>query len=148
MTVAPILMLALRYGGVIAVAVAVLGGGIGYLVSGAPGLVGGLLGAALTAVFLGLTAGSILLAGRVTRGDGGSPLFFGIVLGVWMLKVVVFAVLAFVLRTVDWMDGRVFAAAVIVAVLASLIADMVAFARARVPYVSDVDLPGERVSKP
>ena len=36
---------------------------IGYLVAGRPGLVGALLGAALAAVFLGLTAVSILVAG-------------------------------------------------------------------------------------
>jgi hypothetical protein len=146
-TVAPILKLALRYGAVIAAAVAVLAGGIGFVVSGVPGMLGGFLGAALSAVFLGLTAVSILLAGRVTRGDGASPLFFGVVLGVWALKVVIFVVLGIALRAADWMDGRVFAGAVIVAVLASLIADMVAFAKARVPYVSDVRLPGEGAPK-
>lgn len=143
MSVTPILRLALRYGAVVAAVVAVGGGIIGWLVAGVPGLVGALIGAALAAVYLGLTAGSMLLAGKVTRGDGTSPLFFGVVLGVWLLKLVVFVVVAIWLRGQDWMDPRVFFVAVIVAVLGSLIADLVAYQRARVPYVSDVRLPGE-----
>jgi hypothetical protein len=147
-TVAPILKLALRYGAVLAGAVAVIAGLIGLLVVGVPGLLGGLAGAAVAAVFLGLTAGSILLAGKVSRGDGASPLFFGVVLGVWVLKLVVFGVALIVLRAQPWLDPRVFFGALVVVVLGSLIADMAAFARARVPYVSDVLLPGEGTSKP
>lgn len=143
MSVTPILRLALRYGALVAAVVAVGGGLIGWLVAGVPGLVGALVGAGLAAVYLGLTAGSMLLAGKVTRGDGTSPLFFGIVLGVWLLKLVVFVVVAIWLRGQDWMDPRVFFVAVIVAVLGSLIADLLAYQRARVPYVSDVRLPGE-----
>ncbi len=143
MTVAPILKLALRYGALVAGVVAVVGGIIGYLVSGVPGLVGALVGAALAAVYLGLTAVSMLIAGKVSRGDGTSPVFFGVVLGVWVLKLVVFVVVAIWLRGQDWMDPVVFFGAVIVAVMGSLVADIVAFQRARVPYVSDVRLPGE-----
>ena len=143
MSVAPILTRALRYGGILALAVAVVAGIIGLIVAGVPGLVGGLLGAALAAVFLGLTAGSMLFAGRVTKGDTTSPAFFGIVLGVWLLKLVVFLLAAILLRPQHWLDPFVFFAAVIVAVIGSLITDVVAFQRARVPYVSDVELPGQ-----
>ncbi len=148
MTVAPILKLALRYGALVAGVVAVGGGIIGYLVSGVPGVLGALVGAALAAVYLGLTAVSMLIAGRVTRGDGTSPLFFGVVLGVWVLKLVVFVVVAIWLRGQAWMDPVVFFGAVIVAVMGSLVADIVAFQRARVPYVSDVRLPGEEPRNP
>jgi hypothetical protein len=143
MTVTPILTRALRYGGIFALAVAVVAGVIGLLVAGVPGLVGGLLGAVMAAVFLGLTAGSMLFAGRLTKGDPGSPLFFGIVLGVWLLKLILFVVVAILLRGQSWLNPLVFFAAVIVAVMGSLILDVVAFYRARVPYVSDVTLPGE-----
>jgi len=142
-SVTPILKRALLYGAVVAVVVAVGGGIIGWLVAGTPGVVGALLGAVLAAVYLGLTAGSMLLAGRVTHGDGTSPLFFGIVLGVWVLKLVVFVIAAIWLRGQSWLDPGVFFGAVIVAVIGSLVADIVAFLRARVPYVSDVRLPGE-----
>jgi hypothetical protein len=147
-TVAPILKLALRYGALVAGVVGIGGGVIGYLVSGVPGLLGGLVGAAMAALYLGLTAGSMLLAGRVARGDGTSPVFFGVVLGVWVLKLIVFVVVAIWLRGQDWMDARVFFGAVIVAVIGSLVADILAFVRARVPYVSDVRLPGEQTPNP
>ncbi len=143
MSVTPILTRALRYGGIWAVTVAVVAGVIGFLVAGIPGLLGGLFGALLAAVFLGLTAGSMLFAGRVTKGDTTSPTFFGIVLGVWLLKLVVFVVAAILFRRIDWIDAYVFFFAVIAAVLGSLVADIVAFLTARVPYVSDVVLPGE-----
>lgn len=143
MSVTPILTRALLYGGIVAAAVAIGGGTIGWIVAGTPGLLGGLVGAALAAVYLGLTALSMLVAGRVTHGDGTSPLFFGIVLGVWMLKLVLFVVVAIWLRGQTWMDPVVFFGAVIVAVIGSLVADIVAYQRTRVPYVSDVRLPGE-----
>jgi hypothetical protein len=143
MSIAPVLNRALRDGGIFAGAVAVVGGLVGYLVAGVPGLVGGLLGAVISAVFLGLTAASMLVAGKVTGGDLGSPTFFGIVLGTWLLKLVVFVVLAIWLRSQSWLDPRVFFVTVIVAVIGSLLIDVLAFMRTRVPYVSDVQLPGD-----
>jgi hypothetical protein len=143
MTVAPILLRALRDGGVFAAAIAVLGGVIGFVVAGTPGLVGGLLGAALAFVFLGLTALSILLAARLTAGDPGSPLFFGVVLGGWLLKLIAFLAATIWLRGQPWLDPYVFFVTVIVAVLGSLVADVLAFQRSRVPYVSDATLPGD-----
>jgi hypothetical protein len=142
-SVTPILTRALRYGGLLALAVAVVAGTIGLLVAGVPGLLGGLFGALLAAVYLGLTAVSMLVAGRVAKGDGTSPVFFAIVMGVWLLKLVVFVVAAILLGRVHWVDPYVFFFSVIAAVIGSLVADVVAFLRARVPYVSDVTLPGE-----
>jgi hypothetical protein len=143
MTVAPILHRVLRDGAIFAGAVAVVAGLIGYLVSGVPGLIGGLLGAALAFVYLGLTAVSFLIAGRVTRNDVTSPLFFGTILAVWVLKLVLFLLFALWLRGQTWLDPVVFFVTVIVAVIGSLVIDSIAVARTRVPYVSDVALPGE-----
>ena len=143
MTVAPVLNRALLYGGIVAAAVALVAGTIGWLGSGLPGLLGGLLGAALAAVFLGLTAVSMLIAGRVTKGDATHPLFFGIVLGAWLLKLIAFVIAAIFMRAWDAVDPVVFFWAVIAAVIGTLIADVVAIARTRMPYVSDVTLPGE-----
>jgi hypothetical protein len=145
-TMAPVLKLALRYGAIFAVAVAIVAGSIGFLVAGLPGLIGGLLGAALAAIFLGLTAASFLIAGRVTKGDSTSPVFFGIVIGVWLLKLVVFIVVEVLLRGQAWFNPFVFFGAVVVVVIGSLVLDAVAMYRARMPYV-DVSLPGETWSK-
>lgn len=128
-----------------AIAIAILGAGgavVGYLVSGIPGMVSGLLGAAMWLMFLALTAVSIQVAIRATRDDPGSPIFFGIVLGSWLLKLVLFVVLSIWLRTQPWLDPTVFFVTVIIAVVGSLAFDVVAFQRARVPYVGDdVELP-------
>lgn len=148
MTVAPILTAALRYGAIVAAAVGVVAGVIGGLSSGVPGLVGGLLGAAAAAIFTGLTAVSILIAGRVAQGDAANPAFFGIVLGAGAVKFLLFLGAAIALRYVQGVDFVVFFWAAIAAILGSLIADMVAYARTRVPYVSDVELPGDPPRKP
>lgn len=141
MSVAPILLRALRDGGIFAALVAIVAGTIGWFVSGTPGVVAGLLGAAAAALFMGLTAVSILVAGRAAKGDLTHPIFFGIVLGAWVLKLIVFGLVVIPLRTATWLDPVVFFWAVIVAVLGSLVVDALAFARTRVPYASDVRLP-------
>lgn len=143
MSTASILTRALRLGIVIAVGVAVLAGGLGWMLRGAPGLLGGLVGAGLAAVFLGLTTVSMLIAGRVTRGKPGDPVFFAIVLGAWVLKLVVFVIAAIVLRGISAVDPYVFFWAIMATVVGSLAADIVALVSTRVPYVSDVVLPGE-----
>jgi fructose-specific phosphotransferase system IIC component len=147
MSVTPLLTRALRYGGLVAALVAVGAAAIGLAVAGAPGLTGGLVGAAMSFVYLGLTAVSMLVGGRAARGDGTSPVFFGVVIAFWLLKLIVFVIAAVWLRGQDWLDPAVFAGTVIVAVLGSLIADVVAFVRARIPYVSDVELPGQGTGK-
>jgi hypothetical protein len=134
---------ALRDGAIFAGAVTVIGGLAGLLIAGAPGLWGGVLGGVLSAVFLGITAVSILVGGRLAKGDLTSPVFFGTVIGTYFVKLVIFVVLTLLLRTQSWIDGRVYFTVVIIVVLGSLVLDLVAFARTRVPYASDVTLPGE-----
>jgi len=134
----------LRWGGALAAILLVLGGGIGWLLAGTPGLVGGLLGTALAVVFMGLTAASILIADVATRGRPSIVVFFGTVLGVFFLKLVIFVVLALWLRTQDWLAPGVFGVTAIVAVLGTLVVDFLALRTSRVPYV-DVELPAPAV---
>lgn len=141
MTVTPLLRRSLVYGGISAAAVAVVAAVLGGLLAGGPGLAGALLGAVLAAVFLALTAVSILLAGRVTGGDLTNPGFLGIVLGVWTLKLILFFVLSLWLRGQDWIDPGAFGLTAIAAVLGSLVADVVAFQRSRIPV--EVPLPDD-----
>ena len=145
---APVLTLALRYGAVITAIVAIGGGVIAWLSGGVLGLIGALVGAALAAVFLGLTTVSMLIAGRVTRGDSTNPVFFAIVLGALGVKFLLFLVFAIWLRGQSWLDPGAFAFTAIAAVVGSLAGDVMAFLRARVPYVSDVRLPGEPTENP
>jgi hypothetical protein len=147
-SVTPIFTLALTYGAVVAGVVGVGGSIIGWLVAGMPGLIGALVGVGLAAVFLGLTTVSMLIAQRVTRGDPTNPLFFAVVLGTVGVKLVLFLVFAIWLRGQTWLDPLAFALTAITAVIGSLIGDAIAFSRARVPYVTDVTLPGERDGNP
>jgi hypothetical protein len=141
----PILTTSLRWGGIFALIVAVLSSGVGLLVAGLPGLWAALVATALAVVFLGLTAASMILASRMTPGDPGSPVYFGVVLGVFTLKLVVFFILAIWLRTQTWLDPWVFFGTVIVIVMGSLVIDALAFQRSRVLYVQ-VKLPGDQDS--
>lgn len=120
---------------------AVLGSIIGYLVAGMTGLVSALVGVVLAGLFLGMTALIILIAGRIPPGPMQIPTFFGIVLGGWVVKLVVFIVALLVLRGQPWVEPLVFFFSVLVSVIASLVVDLVVMARARVPYVGDIDLP-------
>jgi hypothetical protein len=66
--------------------------------------------------------------------------FYGVVLGSSVVKLVVFFVFMYWLRGQPWFDAWVFFFTVIVAVLGSLVIDGLAFVRAR-PAI-DVPLPG------
>lgn len=142
-TAAPVLRRALVYGAGLSFAIAIIGSVIGALVAGLPGTLSALIGAGMGFVFLGLTAASILLADRVTGSDLLSPAYFGIVIGAWMLKFIVFIALVFALRDATFVDPVVLFVTLVAAVIGGLISDMVAVTRSRVPYVSDVRLPSK-----
>lgn len=143
MTAAPILKRILLYGGLLAAAIAIVGGMVGFAVAGSEGLTSALIGTAMAFLFLAVTAGSILLANRSTNSDILSPAFFGIVLGGWLLKFVMFLVLVFVLKDQPWIDNTVLFLSIVAGVVGSLVVDVLVVARSRMPYVSDVPLPGD-----
>lgn len=140
--VRPVFRRIITWGAVLAVALAIVGGVVGLLVADTPGLVGGLLGAVLSVVFLGLTAVSVLVALRVSKGQMISGAFFGIVMGTWLLKFIVFIVLLVALKDRTWVDFPVLAIVIIAGVVGSLVIDVVAVAKARIPI--GVQLPGDR----
>jgi hypothetical protein len=139
--VGPLFRRILVQGAVLAVAVAVVGGVVGLLVDGVPGLLGGLIGAVMSCVFLGLTAASVLVGLRVAKGQMISGAFFGIVMGTWLVKFILFIVILVALKNRDFVSTPVLAVAIIVGVIGSLIIDVSAVAKARVPI--DVPLPGD-----
>lgn len=140
MTPTPILRTALIYGAILAIVIAALGSLLGYLAAGTNGLVSALIGAAVTALFMAFTTVSIIVAQRVTRDQPSIALFFGVILGAWFLKFVVFIVIVVLLRGAPFLDPMVFFVAVLAAVIGSLVVDMLAYVRSRTPYV-DVELP-------
>jgi hypothetical protein len=139
--VGPVFRRILVQGTILAVALAVIGGLVGLLVAGTPGLLGGLIGAVMSVVFLGLTAASVLVGLRVAKGQMISGAFFGIVMGTWLVKFILFIVILVLLKDRDWVSTPVMAIAIIVGVVGSLVIDVSAVARSRVPI--DVQLPGD-----
>lgn len=135
----PILLRALRWGLITTAVLLVICGAVGWLVSGSPGLVGGIIGAASAGVFLALTVGSIAFANRFIGSELFVGMFFGIVLGAWILKFIVFIVAALLLRGQPWLDPLMFFLSLIAGVIASLVVDVLAVTRSRVPYVSDAN---------
>lgn len=129
---------ALLLGAIVTVAIAVVGGGIGFALVGPIGVGSALVGSAMAFVFMGITAGSILVGQKATGGSIASGLFFGIVLGAWLLKFVLFLVAAFAIRNSDAFDTVIAFSCVIAAVLGALVSDVIAISRARVPIVDMV----------
>lgn len=141
MKTATILARAIVYGAILTAIIAIVGSVVGYLVAGNPGLISALVGAGLTALFMGFTALSIVLAAKITHNEPSSTLFFGIVLGVWLLKFVVFIAILVILRDQPFIEPLVMFFSILAAVIGSLAVDVVAFVGARVPHVGSVALP-------
>lgn len=142
----PLLRTILTWSAIVTAALIVLGGAIGYFTAGVTGMWSALTGVLLAAVFLGITAVSILIANRWYGQDLYVPIFFGIVLGGWIVKFVVFIVMLFVLNGQPWLDRTAFFVALLVSIVVSLVVDVVVLMRKRVPYASDVALPGPEVA--
>ncbi|TDW29170.1 hypothetical protein [Cryobacterium psychrophilum] len=137
----PILRRILVYGGFLALGIAVVGAVVGGLVEGSIGVVSALVGTAMAVVFMGITAGSILLANRFAGREAAIGAFFGIVMGGWLLKFVVFLVLMVLLRDQAWISPIVLFLSIVAGVIGSLVVDAVVVMKSRMSYVSDVTLP-------
>lgn len=135
-TSTPVLRTTLVWSAVVTAALAVVGAVVGWLVAGADGLFSALAGILLAALFLAITATSILVANRWFGDALYVPIFFGVVLGGWLLKFVVFIVVLLVLRGQPWIEPTVFFVAIVAGIAASLVTDVVVLTRMRVPTVS------------
>lgn len=137
----PLLRTTLLWSAVATAALAVIGAIVGFLVGGTGGLWSALVAVLLAAVFLGFTGASILIANRWYGDPLYIPIFFGSVMGAWLLKFVLFIVALFVLRGQPWLHTGVFLIALVVSVVVSLVIDVVVMLRMRMPHASDVSLP-------
>ena len=137
----PLLRTTLLWSAVVTAGLAIVGAIIGYAVAGTSGLWSALVAVLLAAVFLGLTAGTILVANRWYGDPLYTPIFFGAVMGGWIVKFALFIVVLFVLRGAPWLNNTVFFIALVVSVIASLAIDVVVMLKMRVPHVGDVTLP-------
>ena len=130
---ATVLRRAVRLGALVAAAVAVVAGGIGLLVAGASGLISGLVGAAFALLFLGVTAIGLIIAGRTLDTPLGPTVFFAVVLGGWIVKLILFLVAMLLLRDQPWVQPVVLFLAIVATVLGSLAVDVLVVSRSRIP---------------
>ncbi|WP_024355453.1 hypothetical protein [Leucobacter chironomi] len=133
----PVLLRALRWGITATVVLMAVFAGIGWLVSGGEGVVGGLIGTAMGGFFLLLTVGSIAFANRFVESPSYIGVFFGIVLGCWLLKFIAFIVSVVLLRGQPWLDTQILFFGLMASVLVSLALDVVVVTRSRIPIISD-----------
>ena len=140
-TSVPVLRRILVYGSFLAGGIALLGAVIGGFVAGSSGVVSALIGTLMAVVFMGITAGSILLANRFAGTSAAIGAFFGIVMGGWLVKFVVFLLLMVLLKDQPWIQPVVLFLSIIAGVVGSLLVDVFVLMKSRMPYVSDITLP-------
>lgn len=132
----PVLLRAVKWGTIASVALVVIFAGIGWLVSGMTGVVGGAIGAGIAGLFITLTAGSMAFANRFSASPLYLQIFFGIVMGAWLVKIIVFITAALLLRDQPWLNPTMMFIGVIVGVIVSLTVSAVIFARGRIPIAN------------
>ena len=133
----PVLLRALRWGLLATALLLVICGGIGYLIAGAPGLVGGVLGAGIAGVFFGLTIGSITFGNRFIENPNYLVLFFVIVAGGWILKFVLFIVAVLLLRNQPWLEPKILFFSLVAGVIVSLGIDAFIMLKSRIPIIGE-----------
>ncbi|MCA0346295.1 MAG: 3-oxoacyl-ACP reductase [Actinobacteria bacterium] len=133
----PVLLRALRWGLLATALLLVICGGIGYLIAGAPGLVGGVLGAGIAGVFFGLTIGSITFGNRFIENPNYLVLFFVIVAGGWILKFVLFIVAVLLLRNQPWLEPKILFFSLVAGVIVSLCIDAFIMLKSRIPIIGE-----------
>ena len=124
---------------VLAAVLVVLGGLVGWLVAGAPGLWGGLSGGVVGGVVAGVTPATMLATAR----SSPTAALAGAV-GSWLLAALVLIGSILGLRATGAVDMPVFAGTVVVGILVAVVIQMRAALTGRVPHVD----PGARPTKP
>lgn len=124
--------LALKLSLLLAVIIAVLGSLVGLLIFGLPGVFSALIAAAVSVSFGVLTILSIRIGSRLPLNG-----FYGLVLGGWLLKILLFAVLLGALQGAEFMSGPMFFFAIVASVLGGLSIDSYLVLSSKLPAVEN-----------
>jgi hypothetical protein len=117
-----------RFGLILAAGVAVVGALVGYFTVGIEGLASGLLAAALSLVFAGISALAITVGERLAaHRDSIAPVLISVLVG-WAVKFVVFLAAVTLLREASFLDALAFYGMSFVALLGSLAVDAIVLA--------------------
>ena len=106
--------------------IAVGGTAIGFLLARESGVVSALIGAVVALLFSTFTVISFWVGHKLPLGG-----YFGVVLGGWLLKFVVFALALLGLRDADFISGPVFFFSLVSAVVGGLAVDVLVVSKAR-----------------
>ena len=112
--------------------IALLGGVIGFLIASVAGLISALIGAAMALLFVSMTALSVWLGGKLSLGG-----FFGVVLGGWIFKLLLFIGLVLLLKGAAFIVGPILFVCIVVSVVGSLALDAIAVLKTRIPTVGN-----------
>jgi hypothetical protein len=121
----------LKLGALLIFSIAIVGSLIGFFAAGLPGLFGALAGAAIALVFVSLTALSVLVGSKLSLGA-----FYGIVLGGWLLKMVLFMIAISVLLQIEDLNGVAVFGTLAPSILGSLAVDAYVVTKSKIPAVS------------
>ncbi len=135
-----VLRRALVWGSIVAGTIALVGGIVSGLIVGSIGVWSALLGGGLALVLMGVTSITILVANRFASNPNHIGIYFGIIMGGWLLKFIFFIVVVFSVRNQPWLEPITVAVCLIAGVLGSLVVDIVVFLRGRLPYVDEAEL--------
>ena len=134
----PLLLRALRFEALATLALLLTFGVIGYFAAGTPGVIGGVIGAILAGLLSAITIGSIAFANhRFIDNPNYVVIFFALVTGSWLFKLIAFITAVVLLRDQSWLDTRILFFALVAGILVSLVVDVFVATRSRMPYVSD-----------
>ena len=117
----------LKQGLLLVVAIALIGGALGFVFAGPKGLFSALIGAGLALIFTSLTALSVKIGGRLSLGG-----FFGVVLGGWIAKLVGFVVLIALLKGATFIAGPVLFFTLVASILGTLVIDSLIVLKSRI----------------
>lgn len=116
----------------LALAISLIGGLVGFLMFGLQGLFSALLGAVIALAFSAITILSIWLGGKLSLNG-----FFGLVLGGWLLKMILFALSLGALRNAEFIAGPVLFFALVAAILGGLAIDSYVVLKSRIPIIGN-----------
>jgi hypothetical protein len=122
---------AMNLTGVLVLAIGLIGSAIGYLVAGTAGVMSALIGAFVAVAFSTPTILSIWFGAKLPLAG-----FYGLVLGGWLVKILLFAFALAALQDADFISGPVFFFAVVAAVLGGLAIDSWVVLKGRIPIDS------------
>lgn len=123
---------ALKYSAILVSVVLLVGSSAGLLLAGAEGFITAVVGSLIAFAFSALTLLSVWLGGKLPLGG-----FYGLVLGGWLAKILLFAIGLGALQRAEFVHGPTLFFAIVASVLGSLGIDSWVVLRSRIPTVSD-----------